>query len=104
MWVKVSGIGRHVLHDAHDSSLDGEATGVVVLLLCLLALLVAFDLVAGADDTNLDLDELTLEVLVEREAIARVDFTAHRLLHEESCLWCHRKRLQVASQIAWWHV
>lgn len=76
---KTSRIGGYILHDAHNSRLDSEATGIVVLLLSLLSLLVAFDFVAGTDDSDLDLDELALEVLVKGEAIARVDVTASTL-------------------------
>lgn len=89
-----------VLHDAHNRRLNSEATRVVVFLFSLLAVLVAFDLIASADDADLDLDELAFEVLVERETVARVDFTAHRLLDEEPCLGCHGERLKVTSQIA----
>lgn len=93
--------GIDVLHDSNNSRFDGEATGVVVLLLGFLALFVAFDLVASADDADLDLDELTLEVLVERETIAGVDVAAHRLFDQEPRFGRHSKRLKVASQVTW---
>jgi len=82
--VNCQGEQKDILHDAHNGSLDIEAARIVVLLLRLLALLVALDLVAGADDADLDLDELALEVVVEGEAVSGVDFSAHGLLDEES--------------------
>src|SRR4051812_40749363 len=92
------------LHNSHNCRLNAEASRVIVLLLRLSSLTVTLNLVAAADDTNLDLDKLALEALVEREAVARFDIFRHGLFDQYTRLGRHRERLQVPDQIVGWNV
>ena len=95
----VIGSGRYVLHNSHNCSLDTEPSRVVILLLGFASLTIALDLVAAADDTNLDLDEFALETFVEGESVGRFHILGHGLLDQDARLGRYGKRLQVSDVI-----
>lgn len=91
---------NYVLHNSHDGSLNARPAFIAHLLFRLPSFVLTLDFIPGAaDNTDSDLGEHALKVLVVEETICRLDIPAHRLFPENSRLRCHSERLEISYQI-----